>query len=54
MPGIPIVLPANVVIYFSMIKTVADYDVLSLVNVWNFPGLNQIIVDNKAPILISN
>ena len=54
MPAIPIVLPANVAIYFSMIKTVADYDVLSLVNVWNLPGLNQIIVDNNAPILISN
>ena len=54
MPAIPIVLPANVVKYFSMIKTVADYDVLSYVNVWNLPGLNQIIVDNNAPIIISD
>jgi hypothetical protein len=44
-PGIPIVLPANVVKYFSMIKSVADYDILSYVDVWNLPGLNKIVVD---------
>ena len=43
-PGIPIVLPANVVKYFSMIKSVADYDILSYVDVWNLPGLNKIVV----------
>ncbi len=44
-PGIPIVLPANVIKYFSMIKSVADYDILSYVDVWNLPGLNKIVVD---------
>jgi hypothetical protein len=53
-PGIPIVLPANVVKYFTMIKDVADYDILSYFDVWNLPGLNKIIVDDNAPILISN
>ena len=53
MPGIPIVLPANVVKYFSMIKKVADYDILAYVEVWNFPGLNRIIVDQNAPVKIS-
>ena len=52
-PGIPIVLPANVIKYFTMIKSVADYDILSYINIWNLPGLNQIIVDNNAPIRIS-
>ncbi len=52
-PGIPIVLPANVVKYFAEIKSVADYDILSYFNVWNLPGLNKIIVDDNAPILIS-
>ena len=54
MPGIPVVLPANAVKYFSMIKSVGDYDVLSYINVWNLPGLNEIIVDQSAPIKISN
>ena len=54
MPGIPIVLPANVVTYFSMIKTVAGYDILSYVDVWSLPGPNQIIVDRDAPIKISD
>ena len=40
MPGIPIVLPANVVKYFSMVKSVADYDILSYIDVWNLPGFN--------------
>jgi hypothetical protein len=31
MPGISVVLQANVVIYFGMIKSVADYDILSYV-----------------------
>ena len=52
--GIPIVLPANVVKYFSMIKNVADYDILSYIEIWNFPGLNQITVDHNAPIEISD
>jgi hypothetical protein len=39
-PGIPIVLPANVINYLVMIKSVADYDVLSFFEVWNLPGLN--------------
>lgn len=40
MPGIALVLQANVVNYLSIIKSVADYDVLSYFNVWNLPGLN--------------
>lgn len=35
-----------------MIKSVADYDILSYFNVWNLPGLNQIIVDQNPPVLI--
>jgi len=31
MPGISVVLQANVVTYFGMIKSVADYDILSYV-----------------------
>ncbi len=54
MPGIPIVLPANVVKYFIMIKSVADYDILSYFDVWNLPVLNMIIVDNNPPILVSD
>jgi hypothetical protein len=54
MPGIPIVLPANVVNYFNKIKSVADYDILSYINLWNLPGLNQIVVDQNAPIKISD
>ena len=54
MPGVPIVLPANVVKYFSMIKSVADYDILSYIEIWNLPGLNQITVDLDAPIKISD
>ena len=41
MPGIQIVLQANVIKYFEMIKSVADYDVLSYINVWKFPLLNK-------------
>ena len=40
MPGIQIVLKANVITYFTMIKSVADYDILSYFNLWNLPGLN--------------
>ena len=40
MPGIPIVLPENAVKYLSMVKSVADYDILSYIDVWNLPGLN--------------
>ena len=54
MPGIPIVMPANIVKYFSMIKNVADYDILSYIDVWNLPGLNQISVNLNAPIKISD
>ena len=39
-PGIPIVLPANVISYFQMIKSVADYDILNYINIWDFPLLN--------------
>ena len=39
-PGLPIVLPANVIDYFIMIKSVANYDILSYINMWNLPGLN--------------
>ena len=53
-PAIPIVLPANVIKYFTMIKTVADYDIFSYIDVWSIPGLDQIIVDQNAPILISD
>lgn len=51
-PGIPIVLQANVISYFTMIKSVADYDILSYINMWNLPGLNLITVDNNPPIYI--
>ena len=54
MPGIPIALPENVLTYLKMIKSVADYDVLSYFEVWNLPGLNQIIVDQNAPIKIND
>jgi hypothetical protein len=37
-----------------MIKNVADYDILSYVQMWNLPGLNQIIVDLNQPILIND
>ena len=40
MPGIQIVLKSNVISYFTMIKSVADYDILSYFNVWNLPGSN--------------
>ena len=40
MPGIPIVLQANVISYFTIIKSVADYDILSYFNLWNLPGFN--------------
>jgi hypothetical protein len=52
MPGIPVVLQANVVSYFTMIKSVADYDIFSYFNLWNLPGLNQIIVDPNPQIYI--
>ena len=45
MPGIQIVVPANVVKYFGMTKKVANYDILGYFEVWNLPGLNQIIID---------
>ena len=54
MPGISISLQGNVVTYFSMIKSVADYDILSYFQMWNLPGLNQIIVDPNQPILINS
>jgi hypothetical protein len=53
MPGISVTLQGNVVTYFSMIKSVADYDILSYVQMWNLPGLNQIIVDPNQPIFIN-
>jgi hypothetical protein len=37
-----------------MIKSVADYDVLSYFQMWNLPGLNQIIVDHNPPIMIND
>ena len=37
-----------------MIKTVADYDILSYIQMWSLPGLNQIIVDPNPPILINS
>jgi hypothetical protein len=40
MPGIAIVMQANVVTYLKMIKSVANYDILSYIQVWNLPGLN--------------
>ena len=40
MPGIPIVLQSNIIIYFTMIKGIADYDILSYFNIWNLPGFN--------------
>jgi hypothetical protein len=40
MPGIQIVLKANVIDYFVMVKSVADYDIFSYFNLWNLPGLN--------------
>ena len=52
MPGISVVLQANVVIYFGMIKSVADYDILSYIQVWNLPGFNKVIVDSSPPVLI--
>ena len=54
MPAIPIVLPANVIKYFTLIKTVANYDILSYIDVWSIPGLDKIIVDQNAPIFISD
>ena len=54
MPGIPIVLPANAIEYYSLIKSVADYDIMSYFDVWSLPGLNRIIIDNNAPIKISD
>jgi hypothetical protein len=39
-PAIPIVLPANVINYFNMIKSVANYDILSYIDVWSLPGLD--------------
>ena len=54
MPGIQIVNKANVIAYFSMIKSVADYDILSYFNVWNLPVFNQIILDQNQPVLIIN
>lgn len=52
MPGIAIVLQANVIQYFDMIKSVADYDILSYINMWNMPLLNQIKVDSNPPVFI--
>jgi hypothetical protein len=40
MPGVAIVLQANAINYFSIIKSVADYDILSYFYVWNLPGFN--------------
>jgi hypothetical protein len=54
LPGIQIVIKANVISYFSMVKSVADYDILSYFNIWNLPGLNQVIVDQNQPVLIIN
>ena len=39
-PAIPIVLPANAIKYFTMIKSAADYDILSYIDVWSLPGLD--------------
>jgi hypothetical protein len=50
MPGVAIVLQANVINYFSMIKSVADDDILSYFNVWNIPGFNSIKVDTNPPV----
>ena len=46
-PAITIVLQANVISYFTMIKGVADYDILSYIDLWNLPLLNKIIVDSS-------
>jgi len=54
MPGISITIQGNVITYFTMIKTVADYDILSYIQMWSLPGLNQIIVDPNPPILINS
>ena len=40
MPGIPIVLQANVISYFTIIKSVAEYDIMSYFNIWKLPGFN--------------
>ena len=40
MPGITIVILANVITYFTMIKGIADYDIFSYFNIWNLPGFN--------------
>ena len=54
MPAIPIVLQANVVSYLKVIKSVADYDVLSYIEVWNLPLLNKLTVDKNSPVNIIN
>lgn len=51
-PGIAIVLQANVISYFIMIKSVADYNILSYIDVWNFPLLNKISVDKNPQVYI--
>ena len=51
-PAITIVLQANVITYFTMIKSVADYDILSYVNIWNLPLLNRIVVDSNPKVHI--
>ena len=54
LPGIPIVLKANVISYFKITKSVADYDVLSYIDVWNLPLLNKLTVDRNPPVNILN
>ena len=51
-PGIQIVLSANLIKYFEIIKKVADYDVLGYINIWNLPYMNKFNVDSNAPIMI--
>ena len=42
LPGLQIVMPANIMNYLTMIQKISSYDILTVFNVYAFPLLNQI------------
>ena len=50
--SIQIVFPANIVNYLKIIHTIVSYDILSYINMYSLPVLNQLKFDNYPPIYL--
>lgn len=42
LPGLKIVIPANLMSYLTLIKNVSSYDILTFFNMYQLPVLNKI------------